>query len=269
MWKTNVLIFIFSVAFSSIHAQKGWEVGGWLGASTYYGDLNNKINFKSPGLAGGILGKYNFNSRVSLRGSFNYGSISADDANSSNNFNRNRNLNFKSNIFDFTTGIEFNFLTHVRGSKFETYTPYVFLGLSAFTFNPKTELNGVTYNLQEWGTEGQDVGDEYFLMSGGITLGGGYKYDIRSDVTLAFEFTTRRVFTDFIDDVSTTFPDKARLSVIRGETAVALSDRSIVDGIGEEGRQRGNSADNDHYSFFSITITKYFGQLECPRISKI
>ena len=127
----------------------------------------------------------------------------------------------------------------------------------------------MTYELQELGTEGQDISEEYFLVSGGITLGAGFKYDLSSDVTFAVEFTTRRVFTDYIDDVSSTYPDKARLNVVRGPQAVALSDRSLVDGIGIEGRQRGNSSDNDRYTFLSLSFTKYFGRLECPRISKI
>ena len=74
-WKTNTIIFplrdesrkfimfrtfcvvsflLLSISFS--FAQKGWEVGGWLGTSLYYGDLNNKVNFNSPGLAFGVLG---------------------------------------------------------------------------------------------------------------------------------------------------------------------------------------------------------------------
>lgn len=261
-------LFIVCVISTSV-AQKGWEVGGWIGTSLYYGDLNNKVNFDSPGLAGGVLGKWNFNTRVALRSSINFGQISANDANSDNNFNRSRNLNFSSNIWDLTTGIEFNFLEHVRGSKFETYTPFVFLGGSIFRYNPTTELDGVKYNLQEFGTEGQDIGEEYFRLSGGLTIGGGFKYDVSSDLTFTAEFTTRRVFTDYIDDVSTTFPDQARLTAVRGPIATALSDRSLQDGIGIEGRQRGDSSDKDRYTFISFSITKYFGRLECPKISKI
>lgn len=269
MFRASLVVVILLVSLTASFAQKGWEVGGWLGTSLYYGDLNNKVNFNSPGLAGGVLGKWNFNTRVALRGSFNFGRISANDADSDNNFNKNRNLSFKSNIYDITAGLEFNFLEHIRGSKFETYTPFVFVGLSAFKFNPRAELDDVTYDLQELGTEGQDIGEEYFLISAGVTLGAGFKWDVSSDVTFAAEFTTRRLFTDYIDDVSTTYPDKATLEAIRGPIAVALSDRSLVDGIGIEGRQRGNSSDNDRYTFISFSLTKYFGRLECPRISKI
>ena len=269
MFRTLFIVSLLLVMGINLSAQKGWEVGGWLGTSLYYGDLNNKVNFNSPGIAFGALGKWNFNNRIAFRGSLNFGQISANDADSGNNFNRNRNLSFKSNIYDITTGFEFNFLEHIRGSKFETYTPFVFVGLSLFRYNPTAELNGVKYALQELGTEGQDISEEYFLVSGGITLGAGFKYDLSEDVTFAAEFTTRRLFTDYIDDVSTTYPDKARLLGVRGPEAVALSDRSLIEGIGIEGRQRGNSSDNDRYTFLSLSITKYFGRLECPRISKI
>lgn len=244
-------------------------MGGWLGISQYYGDLNNEINLNAPGLAGGILGKYNYNSRVSIRGSLNYGSISADDSKSDNNFNRNRNLSFKSNIFDLTSGFEFNFLKHERGSKFNTYTPFIFAGISLLSYNPTAEYEGKTYDLQKLGTEGQDRGEEYLLFTGAYTLGAGFKWDISSDVTLTAEFTTRRTFTDYLDDVSATYPDANRLLAIRGATAVNLSNRALKDGIGEEGRQRGISNNKDRYTFLSISITKYFGQLECPKISRI
>jgi len=269
MWRTFLSLFILISTNALVQAQKGWEVGGWIGTSLYYGDLNNEINFDSPGLAGGLVGKWNFNTRVSVRGGFSYGRVGANDSDSNNNFQRNRNLSFRSNIWDLTSGVEFNFLEHIRGSKFETYTPYVFLGGSIFSYNPTAEINGTRYNLQELGTEGQDIGEEYFRVSGAVTLGAGFKYDVASDITFAAEFTVRRAFTDYLDDVSTQFPNKARLEAVRGPIAVSLSDRSLDDGIGIEGRQRGDSSNKDSYTFLSLSLTKYFGRLECPKISKI
>jgi len=44
-------IIICLIAFSSIaaHAQKGWELGGWIGASNYFGDLNTNFRINDPG----------------------------------------------------------------------------------------------------------------------------------------------------------------------------------------------------------------------------
>jgi hypothetical protein len=92
-----------------VWGQKGYELGGWVGGAVYYGDLNTTLWPRKPGLAAGLTARYNFNTRVSLRSSLNFGRIAGDDALSDNNFERNRNLSFRSNIFDLTSGIEFNF----------------------------------------------------------------------------------------------------------------------------------------------------------------
>jgi len=263
-------IIIIIVAGSYLAtAQKGHELGGWLGTSLYYGDLNPSINIADPGLAGGLLAKYNYNSRVSLRAGLSYANVSASDADSDNNFQRSRNLSFKSTIWDMTAGVEFNFFPLVHSSTDQLYTPYLFGGFNVFRYNPKAELDGVTYELSPLGTEGQDIGEEYFLISGGLVLGGGFKWAIGNDVYVSVEASARLLFTDYLDDVSTTYPDLQRLQVVRGTEAVALSDRSIIDGIGEAGRQRGNSKDNDRIAFVGISVMKYFGRLECPKISKI
>lgn len=265
-----VLIMIAVLAIgSSSQAQKGHELGGWLGTSLYFGDLNTNINLKNPGLALGLLAKYNYNSRVSLRAGLSYANVSANDAESDNNFQRNRNLSFESTIWDMTAGVEFNFLPLIHSSIDHQYTPYVFGGFNVFRYNPQAELDGVTYNLAELGTEGQEIGGEYFQMSGGLVLGGGFKWAIGNDMYISFEASTRLLFTDYLDDVSTVYPNLDRLEVVRGQEARLLSNRALVDGIGEEGRQRGDSKGNDRYAFVGISFMKYFGRLECPKISKI
>lgn len=59
------------------------------------------------------------------------------------------------------------------------------------------------------------------------------------------------LFTDYLDDVSTVYPDKTLLLAKRGQTAVELSDRSLIDGLGAKDRQRGDSKGNDSYSFLA------------------
>lgn len=261
------LLVICLLVTSSLHAQKGYELGGWLGTSFYHGDLNTSLSIQKPGISGGLMAKRNFNTRVSWRASFNFGIIGADDANSDNNFERSRNLSFRSNLFDFTTGVEFNFLEYIHGSSDYNYTPYLLAGFSIFNFNPTAELDGERYSLRRLGTEGQAPGDEYFTISSGFMIGAGFKWDITDDWNLGIEFTTRRLFTDYLDDVSTVYPDNGLIRSERGDVAADLSDRSLVDGIGVAGRQRGNSMNNDTYSFFGITLNKYFGGIECPKIS--
>lgn len=253
---------------ANIVGQKGHELGGWVGGSIYYGDLNPSVNLQSPGPALGIIYKKNYNSRLSLRGGLSYANISGDDARSSNNFQRNRNLSFTSSIWDLSGAVEFNFFELIHAEIEHHFTPFVILGASVFRYNPKAELDGVTYSLSQQGTEGQDIGGEYFLISGGFVLGGGFKWAIGNDYYVAIEASTRLTFTDYLDDVSTVYPDLDRLAAVRGPEAVGLSNRALLDGIGEEGRQRGNSKDNDRFAFIGISLMKYFGRIDCPKISK-
>ena len=80
------------------------------------------------------------------------------------------------------------------------------------------------------------------------------------------------MFTDYLDDVSTVFPDMDDLEALRGNEAVLLSDRSWqvpdVEPIGEQGRQRGNSDNNDSYALFGISLVYYFGDIRCPEYSR-
>lgn len=263
--------FLFSFSFflaTSIVGQKGYEVGGWLGTGFYYGDLNTGLSIRKPGIAGGLIGKYNFDTRVSLKAGLNYAVVGGDDATSDNIYQYNRNLSFKSRIIDFTTNVELNFLEYYHGSNDQYYTPYLLVGFSFFHFTPQAQLNDTWYDLRPLGTEGQDVGNEYGSINAGFALGFGFKYDLNRDYSLNIEISTHRTFTDYIDDVSTVYADPLTLASRRGPISPQLADRSLIDAIGEPGRQRGNSRDNDVYNLFSIGLVKYFGRLECPKITR-
>ncbi len=245
-------------------AQRGWEAGGWLGTAVYFGDLNNRLDITRPGIAGGVNGRFNFNTRICAKSSLSYARLSADDADSPNNFERDRNLSFSSNVFDLTNTMEFNFFPYVHGHEDYYYTPYLLAGFSIFRFNPKAELNGQEYNLREHQTELVRYGN----FSGGLTVGGGWKVDLNRRISINIEFTYRRLFTDYFDDVSSVYPNETTLLNQQGQIGVDLSDRSLVDGISGEGRQRGNSKDNDSFSFLGISIMRYFSTLPCPKISQ-
>ena len=253
---------------TQLWSQKGIELGGWLGFTHYYGDLQTELAITDPGLAGGINLRYNFDNRICVKSSVNYGRISASDEDSQNTFERQRNLSFYSDIWDFTLQAEFNFLSYIHGSDDEGFTPYIFAGLSGFSFNPKTNLDDQVFALRDFGTEGQPIGQEYGRFSLAPMVGVGLKWDINIDWSFNVELGIRSSQTDYIDDVSGIYPDLNELRITRGQTAVALSDRSVGGGIGEPGRQRGNSRNNDTYVFFGLSIMRYFGAIDCPRLVK-
>lgn len=254
--------------------QEGWEAGLWLGASHYFGDLNTSYNLSQPGPAGGLFARRNFNKRTALKFGASYGRVQADDALSRNIYERIRNLSFQSDIIEGNIALEFNFLPYQHGSDDEFFTPYVFGGFSFFSFNPTAEYEGVTYNLRDLGTEGQFQGEEYSTFSGGLLYGLGFKIDINYEWSINIEIGARQLFTDYLDDVSTSYPDQGDLENLRGEVAVGLSDPSIIvpgvneTKIGEEGRQRGNSTNNDSYVMLGVGIVYFFGDIRCPKYGR-
>lgn len=270
--KKSLLFFLLAVSISiSLKAQKGWEAGGGLGVSHYFGDLNTNFNVTRPGIAASVTARYNFNDRICAKMAATYGHISADDKYSSNAYERTRNLHFKSAVVDGAAQLEFNFLPYNYFDQTQHFTPYVFLGFNVYNFNPKAQYDGKWYNLRPLGTEGQFRGEEYYTTQMGFVFGGGFKYAMNEEWSINLEISARRLFTDYLDDVSKAYPNMNDLRKLRGPVAVALSDPSIPNSeglkVGQVGRQRGESRVNDMYTFVTFSVLYYFGDLKCPNIS--
>jgi len=263
--KLWVLLLGLLMSGSNLWGQmKGWEAGGWIGGSNYFGDLNTDWRLDRIQPAAGLLARYNFNDRLALRFGFGAGKISAYDSDSRNVFELRRNLHFESILIDGSAVMEFNFIPYVHGHREFYYTPYVLFGPAFYHFNPRAELDGTWYNLREYGTEGQFRGEEYNTSQGAFAYGMGFKVDLSYRWSINVEVSARKLFTDYLDDVSGTYPDIDDIMAQRGEIAAALVDRSEEPKIGEAGRQRGNGKNNDTYVFAGISLVYYFGQIRCP-----
>lgn len=279
MIKKIVFLFVLSYCSLNLYAQRGVEAGGWLAAVNYFGDLNTNMRLNRVGPAAGLGIRYNFNERICGKLSGNIGRIEAYDKDSPNLYERARNLHFRSIVADAGAQMEFNFLPYVHGSKDENWTPYLFLGLGVTYFNPKAELDGTWHELRPMGTEGQFKGEEYYTVAGGWVYGAGLKIDLSYEWSLNIDISARRLFSDYLDDVSSVYPDLDDVEDLRGEFATKFVDRSpelyaedpafftrnnLEAPIGTEGRQRGNSKTKDTYVYLGIGVYYYFGDLRCP-----
>ncbi len=280
MTKKFILLFLLITNAATVAlTQEGVEAGAWIGGANYFGDLNTNMRLGRTGLAGGFGARYNFNERVCLKLSGNIGQVQAYDSDSDNIFERARNLHFKSTVADANLAMEFNFLPYIHGSKDEAWTPYLFLGFGASYFNPKAKLGDDWYELRPFGTEGQFKGEEYYTVAGGWVYGAGFKIDLSYEWSLNIDLTAHRLFSDYLDDVSTSYPDLDDVQDLRGDFATQFVDRSpelfksdpdfftrngLEAPIGEAGRQRGNSRTNDTYVYFGVGLYYYFGNLKCP-----
>lgn len=260
-----LLLLTSNAAFAQM---KGWELGGWIGGSNYFGDLNTNFRLNRSHLAAGVLTRYNFNDRMALRMGGSYGHISAYDSDSKNIYEQRRNLSFRSHIVDASMVLEFNFMPYMHGHREYFYTPYVFAGPAIFLYKPEAELDGTWYNLAEQGTEGQFRGEEYSTSQGALAYGLGFKIDFSYRWSLGVELSARKVFTDYLDDVSGTYADWRDIRALRGDVAAALADRSVEPKIGEPGRQRGNGKSNDMYLFLGVSLQYYFGEIRCPSYNR-
>lgn len=265
----SAVTILFCITLTT--AQRGWEVGGWVGVSNYFGDLNTTFSVKYPALAGGGVFRFNFNDRLCLKMAANYGSLSGDDKNSRNIFETRRNLNFRTNIFEGTGQFEFNFMPYNYFDKSQWFSPYLFAGVGVFNFNPQGKFNNTWYDLRPLGTEGQFAGEEYYTTQGAFVYGGGFKVALSEVWSLNFEISARKLFTDYLDDVSKTYPNMNDVRKQHGDIAVSLSDPSLtIDSqpkVGQFGRQRGDSRSNDMYTFLGVSLLYYFGDLRCPPVT--
>ncbi len=239
------------------------EIGLFVGMSYYIGDINPGKQFYMPGLAIGGLYRKNFNRRWTLKATGTYGTLKGDDAKSKDQNQNIRNLSFKSIDLDFTAQMEFNFFRYELGHEIYKFTPYISAGLGLMYFNPKAELNGTVYKLHDLSTEGQDITAypdrfAYKRLQPTIPFAIGFKWSPLRNLGLGLEWSWRKTFTDYIDDVSKTYANKAAISAERGAEAAALSDRTgiLTDNTG---RMRGNAKNNDWTSFFGLTVSFLVG----------
>ncbi len=233
------------------------------GIASYQGDLQAKrytLNMAHPAVGIGL--SYDVSSRFVARAGFTYGQVEGNDkANTQAKSILIRNLNFKSNIAEFHLAMEFNLFDLSERSA----TPYIFGGVAGYHFNPFTnDLSGNKVLLQPLSTEGQGLSQypdrkPYNLNQLAIPFGGGIKLSLSDNLQVAGEIGIRKLFTDYLDDVSTTYVDQATLLAAKGQKAVDLAYRG--DEINpalpypSAGAIRGGSKYKDWYYFTGLRIS--------------
>lgn len=181
-----------------------------------------------------------------------------------------RNLNFRSFVKEVSAVAEWHFLsTRVQGSY---GLPYFFAGLGLFSFCPTTWINGQWVKLHPLRTEGQGFTEypdrkPYRLRQWNLPVGVGLRLELSALLNLQVEWMHRILFTDYLDDVSTTYPDpslfKQYLSASDAAMAKAVSDRrKELDPTAQvsAGQQRGNSSNNDSYLSLNLKFSWVFNR---------
>lgn len=263
-----VKTFIYTALLCSTFLVRGQyaDVGGSVMAASYLGDLTPPQNLFIELNAGlGVYGRYNISRHFAFRGQLTVGRVSGDDENSNFSSGRlQRNLNFRSRIWEAAVLSEVNLLPFDPTAKKRPLIPYAFMGVAFFHFRPKAQYSFEWIDLQPLSTEGQGFAEypdrqPYQLWQWSIPFGGGIKLALKNNWVLGVEVGLRKTFTDYLDDVSTTYPDRELVRAYKGDIAAALSNRSTdMDGdpIALEGEKRGSPEGKDWYTFSGVTISK-------------
>jgi len=229
-----------------------------LGIANYQGDLQAKsITFKQAKFLGSLGAMYDLSEHFTARTYFTLTSLKADDKKGTAAM-KTRNLNFQTKLWDIELGAQYNILS-LNDS---WWTPYIFAGVGLYHFNPFTRTTaGEKTFLKPLSTEGQGIEagkKEYKLTQFNIPLGIGATYAISEDIRVGLELGYRKLFTDYLDDVSTSYADQGTLLAAKGQTAVDLAYRGNEVGSGAypaAKTPRGSENVKDGYYYMALTVT--------------
>ncbi|MBA4167167.1 MAG: outer membrane beta-barrel protein [Chitinophagaceae bacterium] len=282
-WKCCALSLLFASLFVSSFAQitessSHYEAGITVGPSNFLGDLGGNQGKGTPfikdnnipmtKLAFGAFISYHPSELLAIRFGVNVGSLEGDDAIIKNkggleNARKIRNSDFKSKFVDGLLMAEIyptTLLEYDQSDVYHRLRPYVAGGIGVFHFNPmgKDPFTGDYVALRGLHTEGQGFAEyparkEYKLTQLNIPLGIGVKYFLSENVNIAFEIIHRKTFTDYIDDVSTTYVDPsvfyAHMPLAQAQLAERMANKSgpVGSPVYQAGSKRGTSTNNDSY----------------------
>ena len=290
--KVRLVIILFCFVLFRLNAQSH-EVNAGFGFSYYYGDLSisnshsSALNFVTEGQnwknyrASYSIGyRLNFKKRFSLGLSYYHLNLAGYDSDNPINANLSdpsyfrfiRNLSFHTAV---NLGyVDFRYEPFQVGNN-PIVSPYFSLGLGMFHFNPKAFLNGVEYELQPLGTEGQGLSGhkpKYSRSEMCFPIGVGLKLNIpNSRLAIALDYTYSFTLSDYIDDVSTVYPDIMELTASLGSDQASLvnslSNRNIYGSGGllsyvtNPGEIRGNPKSKDNFATGQLKLIFYFNAI--------
>jgi len=300
MVPTVVLLLALTIISPRAHSQSitsgsgKLEAGFGFGPMFFLGDLGGTkgvgkgfvkdVNFPLTKLSAQLYVNYYPSEVVGLRLALNHGVLTGNDAEVTDKGGAEvdrlqRNLSFKTSVFEGYVAAEIypTVLLEQYDGLQGKLRPYGVIGIGLMKFNPKAKdpATGQYVALQPLHLEGQGMAEypdrkEYKLMQKEIPMGLGVKYFVKENMYIGFEVLHRKLFTDYIDDVSTGYIDPALFSAYlpaaQAAQASRLYYRGTYAGAGTNPGQiqtfeRGDPKDND--AFFS-TILRFGWRLNNP-----
>ena len=212
MKKSLLLFLCFSINIIS-YAQN-FEAGLFVGGAFYTGDIDVKPkNFLPQSrMAVGVFGRYPFNSSLTLKAQLTHGQLYGDEKKyPSSNYREQRGFNFKTQLTEISTQLEWHFLKLDKSFYIEDNDPaislYVFGGAGAAFFNPKTNFNEPNPIVDDVSL---DKDARFSKVTPIIPFGMGSKVRIGESLMIGIEGGIRTPFTDYLDGISRLIAAKFR-----------------------------------------------------------
>lgn len=258
------LLILSFFSFFSLYSLAQVRLGVFGGLSNYQGDLVDKL-FKSSRGAFGFTATFPVSDRFSIRTGLTFAKVAGADSLGKASL-KPRNLSFQSAITELSVVGEYTFF-NIEQTR---WSPYIFAGLAVYHFNPYTfDRSGNKVFLQPLSTEGQGLPGystkPYSLTQLAIPFGGGVKFAISDKVQIGFETGLRKLFTDYLDDVSGNYANAADLFAGRGSQSVDMAYRGNElpggnQSMPSKGQQRGSPKYKDYYYFTGLHLTFQLGE---------
>ncbi len=213
-----------------------------LGTTYYTGDLAVIGNYNHLALGGALnLGlTYRYSNRLSLRAEAQGYYLRGSQVRTRNFV---KNLSFVSLNPDLWAGVQWDIRNPNDPNRL--FFPYLLAGAGLTYMTPKTTYHGRTVSLAPLHTEGV----AYSRVAGIIRYGAGAPIVTGYRFKLALEVSYTHVLSDYLDDVSTVYPNFETMTPL----AAALSDRKseLLLLPNKPGDNRGNPGKNDGYFILS------------------
>ncbi len=216
------------------------DLGGLNREGTHLSPVDLELNLTTMSVALGY--KYKLQKWLNFCFDLTYLKVKGDDKLTKDIYRNNRNLNFRSRIFEADIRLELLYMHNAVGNRYKikrtkrnrmktkSWDITGFIGIGGFYFNPEgMDKNGKWHKLKPLRTEGQGLPGgpkPYSNYAICIPMGIGYHYYIDRKWSVGLEFNFRKTFTDYIDDVSTVYYDKTQLKNLVGPKAAEMSDPS-------------------------------------------
>lgn len=220
------------------------------GVAYYMGDLSGPVSGRNWGLGPNFAlgGSYRLSNHLSVRSELRYYRVSGHQKYTRNYFN---NLSFRTQNPDYYIGLQADLLPFDRQSPLNAH---FFGGVGATYLSPQAQLDNTWHSLAPLRTEAVAYNRLPILWIAGVGVTGRLSEKTR----LGLELCNMFVQSDYLDDVSTVYPDPSQLT---SELAIRLSDRAgeIGERSPQPGWTRGNPKRKDSYLFVSLKLFQQIG----------